>query len=197
MSLNRRALIALALGVLFVLLFCLLGAAAPAGRNKNAGKKPSPPNLHLDMRQVQVSLPDPKFPGKGVPLCYVKAATAAGQSEATGLLGNMTQVSALLYQKGKPEATLDAPRAEGSSLRKTVVVTARGGVVMKSLTQPGTKLTADTVVWYAALNKIVATGHVFYRDGKTGATMTGPVMNADTKLKTVSLSSGVHARMSF
>lgn len=192
MLFNRRTLLAVAL---CCPLFCLSGAAAPIGAKKNSQKMP--PHLRLDTRQVQVSLPDPKFPGKGIPLCYVKAATANGQSETTGLLGNMTQVSALLYQQGKPAATLDAPRAQGSSLRKTVVVTGLGGVVVKSLTQPGTRLTADTVVWYAALNKIVATGHVVYRDGKTGATMTGPVMNADTKLKTVSLTSGVHARMSF
>lgn len=191
MNLNRHVLFALTLCGLLCPLLCLPGASAPAAGKKNASKKPSlPPNLRLDSRQVQVSLPDPKFPGKGVPLCFVKASTASGQSETTGLLGNMTQVSALLYQQGKPAATLDAPRAQGSSLRKTVVVIGMGGVLVKSLTQPGTKLTADKVAWYAALNKIVATGHVFYHDGKTGMEFRGPWLKTDTKLKSVRTGSG-------
>ena len=71
-----------------------------------------------------------------------------------------------------------------------MVITGTGGVVVKSLTQPGTLLQADKVVWYASLNQIVATGHVVYHDGKSGATMTGPAMKSDTKLKTVEIGSG-------
>lgn len=192
MTFNRRTTPVPFSMVLSCLLFCSTGVAAPARKGA-----PSAPSLGASMQGIVVDLPDPKFPGKSVPLCHVRAASATGQSAETGFLGSMTQVSALLYQQGKAAATLTAPRADGNSLRKAVVVTARGGVVVKSLTQAGTKLTADTVVWYAGLNKIVATGHVFYRDGKTGATMTGPVMNADTNLKMVSLASGVHARMPF
>lgn len=147
-----------------------------------------PPALGAAAQGVTFTLPDPKLPGKL--LAEVHARSASGNSVETGFLGSLTGVWARLYQKGIPAATLTAPHAQGSSLKKTVVVTATGGVVVKSLTQPGTKLLADTVVWYAGLNKIVATGHVFYRDGKTGATMTGPTMTADTRLKSLQIMSG-------
>lgn len=193
MPLNRRVLVIIAL---LCPLFCLPGAAVPAAGKKNAQKKPPPINLGGAAQDVTMSVPDPKMPG-GKLLYYLRAVSASGQSEPDGFHGTMTKIWARLYQKGVPSAVLTAPRAQGGSTKKSVVVTGMGGIVMKSLTQPGTILTADTVVWYASLNKIVATGHVFYRDGKTGATLTGPVMNGDTKLKSVSLTSGVHARMSF
>lgn len=146
------------------------------------------PGVEAQGVSPQFTLPDPKLPGKL--LLEIHARSGSGNSVDTGFLGSLTGVWARLYQKGVPAAILTAPRAQGSSLNKTVVVTATGGVVLKSLTQPGTKLLADTVVWYASLNKIVATGHVFYREGKSGATMTGPKLIADTKLKSIQILSG-------
>lgn len=168
---------------LLPLLFCLSVEAAPAKK-----KPPAPLNLGAAAQGVTVNLPDPKLPGKM--MLEVRAREAFGQSADNGFLGRMTHVWARLYQKGVPAAILTAPNVQGSSLKKTIVVTATGGVVIKSLTQPGTKLSADQVVWYASVNKIVATGHVIYHDGKTGATMTGPQALADTNLKTLQIVSG-------
>ena len=62
--------------------------------------------------------------------------------------------------------------------------------MVHSLTQPGTILKADTVVWYATSNKIVATGHVYYHNGQNGGTMTGPRAVGDSRLKTLIIPSG-------
>ncbi len=172
--------------LLLPLLFCLPGYAG-------VPKKPAPKlapasNLGGMAQGVIVNLPDPKLPGKL--LCEIHADSASGQSAANGFLGQMHGVRAKLYQQGRPSATLEAPLAAGSSVGKSVVVTGTGRVTVLSLSQPGTKLIADTVVWYASINKFVATGHVFYRDGKSGATMTGPRLIADTKLKSVQIVSG-------
>jgi hypothetical protein len=148
----------------------------------------SPPSLGGNVQGITVNLPDPKLPGKL--LCEIHADSASGQSAENGFLGQMRSVHARLYQSGRPSATLDAPQATGRSVGKSVVVTGTGRVTVISLSQPGTKLLADTVVWYASINKLQATGHVFYRDGKSGATMTGPRLIADTKLKSVQIFSG-------
>jgi len=143
--------------------------ASLAASASAAQKSPSPVNMGGTAQGVTVNLPDPKLPGKL--LCEIHADSASGQSAANGFLGQMRGVHANLYQSGRPAATLTAPSAEGNSVGKNVVVTGTGRVTVTSLSQPGTKLLADTVVWYASINKIVATGHVFYRDGKSGATM--------------------------
>ena len=136
-----------------------------------------------------MDLPDPKFPGKGVPLLHVRAATATGQSAESGFLGSMTQVSALLYQQGKAAVILTSPLARGDSLRGSVVVTATGGVFARSLLHPGTTLRADKLVWTPSVRtgQIVATGHVVFTDGKTGATISGPRATADTAMKTLTM----------
>ena len=179
--------------LLFCLVLCQTGASAPASAKGSGKKKPDPPtNLGMVGGTVRVDLPDPKFPGKRVPLCHVEAATATGQSAETGFLGSMTRVSALLYQKGKPAATLTAPLARGDSLRGSVVVTATGGVFARSLLHPGTTLRADRLVWTpsARTNQIVATGHVVWTDGKTHGTLRGPRATADTAVKTVVMGPG-------
>jgi len=169
-----------------LLLLALGGAswAAPSGK-KTA---PAPLNLSGVIQMPVVTLPDPKYPGRL--MIEAHARTADGQSAENGFLGNMTGVWARLYQKGIPAAVLTAPHALGNSRKNSVVVTGTGGVVIKSLTQPGTKLTADKVVWYASVDRIVATGHVFYHDGKSGATMSGPWLTADTKLKSIQTGTG-------
>ena len=172
----------------FLLLFPVVCMASLAASASAAQKSPSPVNMGGTAQGVTVNLPDPKLPGKL--LCEIHADSASGQSAANGFLGQMRGVHANLYQSGRPAATLTAPSAEGNSVGKNVVVTGTGRVTVTSLSQPGTKLLADTVVWYASINKIVATGHDFYRDGKSGATMTGPRLIADTKLKSVQIISG-------
>ena len=182
METNQRVLIffsVLFFGGLFLDSVSPLSAAPP----KSAG-----PSLGVVSTGFSFTLPDPKRPGR---LLYeLRAQSANGQSEADGFHGALTSVWARLYQNGIATAILTAPRAQGGSAGKAVVVTGLGGVAVKSLTQPGTTLTADTVVWYASLNKMVATGHVVYHDGKTGATMSGPRMNADTRLKTITIANG-------
>lgn len=188
---RRRAVSALPLTLLACALSCLPGGAAP-GAKKGTNKKTSAPNLGGFGQGTIMDLPDPKFPGKGVPLLHVRAATVTGQSAENGFLGSMTQVSALLYQKGKSAATLTAPLARGDSLRGNVVVTATGGVFIRSLLHPGTTLRADRLVWTpsAPTDQIVATGHVVWTDGKTHGTLRGARATADTAVKTVTMSSG-------
>jgi len=174
------------------LLFCPLGCAQsvsapsrvtkPASVKKTQKNKPAAPvNLGAVVQGVEVNLLDPKQPTRL--LCHIKAATA------TGFLGSMTGVSALLYDKGKPAATLASPLARGSSLRGSVIVTATGGVYVKSLLHPGTTLRADQVVWKPRVNQIVATGHVVFTDGKTHATIKGPQATADTAMQSLTMGS--------
>ena len=193
---GRRAA-ALSLALLSCASLCPPGGAA-SGAKKAQEKNAAPPSLSGIGQGMTLTLPDPKFPGTGKLLYYLRAAAAAGHSAPDGSFqGSMTKLWVRLYQKGVPSAVLTAPQAQGGGTSKAAVITAKGGVVVKSLTEPGTILTADTVVWRSTLNEIVATGHVFYHNSKTGATVTGPVLNADTKLRTWSLTSGVHARMPF
>lgn len=179
---HARRPAASALALLACVALCPPGAAAP-GAKKGEGKKPSaPPNLSAIIQSPTLTIGDPKLPGKL--LAVVKAAGFSGGSGGEGFLGNMTQVHARLYQKGVPAATLDAPRARGSqnSATKNLVVTATGGVVIVSLTEPGTRLTSDTAVWYASLNRIVATGHVVYHKAKQSLTLQTSAMTVDTRL---------------
>ncbi len=178
-----------ALALLACLLFCPPITAAPAAKRGKA-KDAVPPGLSGVIDRPTLTIGDPKLPGKF--LAVVKASGISGSSADQGFLGNMTQVSALLYQQGKPAATLAAPHAHGSrnSATKNVVVIGTGGVVIKSLTEPGTSLTADTMVWYASINKIVATGHAVYHNVKSAIIFRSPTIIADTKLKSVKTGSG-------
>ncbi len=163
-------------------------SAALSAPLKPSPAKDAPPNIGGYMGGFSFTLPDLKRPGK---LLYdLRAVSATGQSAADGFHGTLTSVWAKLFQNGVATAILTAPRAVGGTASKSTVITGTGGVTVKSLTQPGTILTADTVVWYATLNKMVATGHVHYHDGKTGATMTGPRAVGDTRLKTLTISAG-------
>ncbi len=171
---------------------------APAGKNvpaKSVPAKNAPESISGVSTAFSATLPDPKRPGK---LLYeLRGASGNIQSDASGFHGNASSLWARLYQNGFPSAVLTAPRALVKSANKAVTVTGLGGVVVHSLTEPGTKMTADTVVWYAGSNKLVATGHVFYRSGKTGATLTGPRMVADTRVKSISVTGGGHGTATF
>ncbi len=161
---------------------------ALAAPPKSAPAKDKAPAVGVVGSGFSFTLPDPKRPGR---LLYdLRAASATGQSAADGFHGTLTTVWAKLFQNGAATAILTAPRAVGGTASKSTVITGTGGVTVKSLTQAGTILTADTVVWYATLNKMVATGHVYYHDGKTGATMRGPRAVGDSRLKTLTISAG-------
>jgi len=181
---RRRAVSALPLTLLACALSCLPGGAAP-GAKKGTNKKTSAPNLSAVIQSPTLTIGDPKLPGKL--LAVVKAGGFSASSADQTSLGTMTQVHALLYRQGKQAATFDAPRAHitQNSATKNVVAVGTGGVVIVSLTEPGTRLTADVVTWYASLNRIVATGHVIYHNAKTGWDLQAPTMTADTQLRSV------------
>lgn len=187
--------------LIFSSLFFNASSPAPAAPKKDArsGKNVPPKNVPESISGVttafSATLPDPKRLGKM--LYELRGASGNIQSDASGFHGSAASLWGRLYQAGVPSAVLTAPRALVSSANKSVTVTGLGGVVVKSLTEPGTKMTADTVVWYANSNKLVATGHVFYRNGKTGATLTGPRMVADTRVKSIAVTGGGHGTAAF
>lgn len=164
---------------------CRSGVAAPGAKKSPQGGAP-PTNMSGVGQDITLTLPDPKYPGANKPLYYLRAAAADGQLLPDGSFhGTMTKIWARLYQKGLPTAVLTAPQARGGGKKKSIVITGRGGVVVKSLVEAGTLLTADTVVWYVSSSQIVATGHVHYHGGKNGMDYYGPLFNADTKLQSI------------
>ena len=166
---------------------------APAGKNvpgKNVPGNNAPTNISGVSTGFTAALPDPKRPGKH--LYDLHAALLNGSLVNGQINGSLTTVWARLYQNGVPAAVLTAPHAFGKSAGKSVTVTGTGGVAVKSLTEPGTTLSADKMVWHVSQNLLVATGHVVYHNGKNGATLAGPYMTADTRLKKISISGGGH-----
>lgn len=163
----------------------MLSAALPLPAAPKRGAQATPDDLGGYAQGVQVDLPDPKLPGR--PLCHVDASAATGQSAANGFLGTMTRVTATLYRQGRPAAILYAPRAQGSVQGKSTVITGTGGVFIKSLLHPGTTIRSNTMVWKAATNGLVASGHVVFTDGKTHLTIRGPRATADTVMQTVKM----------
>ena len=201
MRTNRRAVFFSV--ALFSAAVCVLGfgVALPAAPPKDAPAGKNVPRKNLDTAlsvgstDFSAALPDPKRPGK---LLYeLRAKSFNGQSVGGQLNGSLTSIWARLYQNGVPGAVLTAPHAQGRSAGKSVIVTGTDGVVVKSLTEPGTEMTADTMAWYANENRIVATGHVFYRNGKDGATMHAPRMEANTGLKTIHVTGGGQGTVAF
>ena len=202
MRTNRRIIFFSACGLLifFWIFSAAFEAARPASakdapRGKNVPPKAAPKNTPAPFSGVTTgftaALPDPKRPGKM--LYELRGKSGFLQSGSSGFHGSAQSVWARLYQSGVSSAILTAPQAQISSAGKSAVtVTGTGGVVVKSLVEPGTQLTADTVVWQAGTNKITATGHVVYKNGKTGATLTGPRMIADTRVKSIYVTGGGH-----
>ena len=173
--------------------FCgvIFAFVAPCVHSRPAAPAPAkaaPPSFGTNSTDVFATLPDPKYPGKLLYALHYKEGSF--QSVGTALQGRLTTVAAKLFQNGGASATLTAPQVLINSVNNVVVVTSTGGVVVHSLTQPGTILKADTIVWYAAQNKMVATGHVYYHNGQNGATMIGPRAVGDTRLKTLTISAG-------
>lgn len=125
-----------------------------------------------------ITLPDSKLPSKPGIVAHVRS--LSGQIVG----GTLHGIYARLYRQGVPSVILTAPTATVAN-SGSLVVTATGGVVAKSLTQPGTTLTADKMVWQAGQGTIIAQGHVFYKDSKSGGTMSGPYAVWDIKTQTL------------
>jgi hypothetical protein len=98
-----------------------------------------------------------------------------------GVIGVMKNVDGILYENGKAADRLKSAIVTADNQKR--MVTASGGVTITSLTQAGTVLTCDSVVWYTAQDKMLGTGHVLLHTG--GFTQSGPSFLADTKMKSV------------
>jgi hypothetical protein len=140
----------------------------------------------------QVLQPDPKRPGKY--LWKLWAREFVIESPSKGVSGTMKGISAVLFQNGAPSATMAAAQAKGNNVQNIIV--ASGGVVVKSLLEPGTILRADSVTWYQQKNQVVAVGHVYYKNGKSGMTIIpSGALTANTSLKTVRSDDGAHIKL--
>lgn len=165
----------------FIGLSAALSAAPPAKDN---------PLSHIGAtgEVIRGSLPDPKTPGKL--LWRFSARSVTGANSTGGLQGTLLGVDATFFQKGVPSARMTAPKVQMDNGKKIVIASGRVKMTALAKTQKGSSLTADRMIWYAAINKVVALGHVFYKNAATGATLECPAMIADTKLETIRSSSG-------
>jgi hypothetical protein len=161
-------------------LACLPSTGSPAAKS---GKIPTnaASNLGVIGQGSYITQPDPKRPGKF--LWKLWAREFIVKSPENSVSGSLIDISATLFSNGVPSATMTAARAEGDNVHNTIIAT--GGILIKSLVEPGTKLQADKIIWYARENKILATGHVFYKNGKSGMTIKCPAIVADTVLKSI------------
>jgi hypothetical protein len=143
-------------------------------------------NLKITNGDTYAVQPDPKHPGKF--LWKMWSSGFVLLNPGSEITVTVKDVSALLYQNQMPAAKMHAPTATYDNNQKTIDAT--GGVVVNSLTEPGTTLRADRVVFYAATSKIVATGHVVYHNAKTQIELHTNELVGDTKLKTLRSDSG-------
>lgn len=162
------------------LLLLTLGGPRPVG----AAPKTPPAssvadNLGVAGQDVTIFQTDPKLPGRFLFKIWARGINGTSQQGTFTATG----VSALLFQKGRPTARLTAPVARADKASQTVIATGR--VHVYSVTQPGTTLEADTVVWHAKTNQVEASGNVVYRNGKQGTTVRGPRFLANTALQTI------------
>ena len=154
------------------------------GFNKNdAG---STGNLRVTNSNIYATQPDSKRPGKFLWKIWASGFTLLNPGDQITV--TVQNVSALLFQTGQAAATLHAPLATYDNIKHTIV--ASGGVMVHSISEPGTTLRADNVVFYAATGKLKATGHVVYHNGKTLMELHTNELDGDTKLKTLSSNSG-------
>lgn len=164
-----------------------LASAKPqktSGFNKNdAG---STGNLKVTNSNIYAVQPDPKRPGKFMWKIWASGFTLLNPGNQITV--TVQDVSALLFQAGQAAATLRAPLATYDNIKHTIV--ASGGVLVRSISEPGTTLRADNVVFYAATGKLKATGHVVYHNGKTLMELHTNELDGDTKLKTLSSNTG-------
>lgn len=143
-------------------------------------------NLKLTNSALYAVLPDPKHPGKLLWKLWASGFTLFNPGNQITV--TVQNVSALIFQAGKPAATLRAPTATYDNTAHTIV--ASGGVFVRSYTEEGTTLRADNVVFNATTGKLLATGHVVYHNGKTQMEVHTNSLNGDARLKTLSSDTG-------
>ncbi len=190
----RRTIASLLIAWITLVLLVLqpfLALAAPTKVINPAG------NIAANASATTLTYSDPKT---GMILWKANAKSMDAQSgqSAGDVVGTMHNVAGVLYQNGQPANSLTAPlvRADQSSR----VVTASGGVILKSLTQQGTVVRCNQIVWHSDTNILVGRGNVVFRKGNF--TQTGPSFQADTKLKAITMpapqdhSAKVHATLS-
>lgn len=183
--------------VLVCVAFLLVGcgeadSGRPARPVKPASAKPAsvkPAQKPARPEPTADNVPKLSLSQKGVTLKWVEHGVLKMSATAREFRGNevtrmgeLIGFSAHLYENGKPATTMTAPRVVADTANR--VVTATGGVVMKSLVRK-TVVKSDWAKWYEKQQKVVGNGGVTIKSDAWTAESAAFV--ADTGLKTVSL----------
>jgi hypothetical protein len=193
---HKRFVRIAAFSIAFIQTVSVIAAASHAKdiRPSNAGKdrtrqpQKNDGGVDIDIShqgRAFVAEPDPKRPGKYLWTLWSGPFSfqAPGGTGISAVQGVVKDVTATFYQNGVASAEMKAPEARGDNVQSAVV--ASGGVTVKSLIDIGTSIRADTVTWYATQNKVVASGHVHYVNGRTKMVIQAPVVVGDTMLRTI------------
>lgn len=129
---------------------------------------------------ITMTFTDPKT-GKLLWTAKVKSIEAQSKTQGNDVSGTLHKVDGVLYQDGKAADTLIAPIVNVDNAKQTVIAT--GGVTVTSLTQANTRLTCDSVTYFAQKGKLIGRGNVVLT--KAGFTQKGPSFAGDVRLKTV------------
>lgn len=160
--------------------------AKPAAARQTVTKPAQKPAKH---ESAPDNMPKLTLSQKGVTLNWVERGVLKMSATAKEFRGNevtrrgeLIGFSAQLYENGKPATTLTAPRVVADTTNR--IVTATGGVVMKSLAR-NTTVKADWAKWYEKKQQIVGNGGV--KISSDAWTAEAAAFVADTGLKTISL----------
>jgi hypothetical protein len=169
-------------------------AAAGAPTAQKPPGPPAPAQIAVSGDEIftDVEDADPAYAGKPKYKMWAHDATGlvAGGKTYTA---DLNDVTAILFDKGLPQARMQAPHAQGDSAAERITATGRATVL--SLAQPGTRLVADTITWFGRKDEVDATGHVYYYDSVHAVTIQAPRLTADTGLKRVSTRGAGSAQM--
>lgn len=189
---GRRRRITVVLAVLAAGGFgCAEKAAKPQGeptRSETPKPEEKPQTLPIagTLRGGEVTL----FDENGVLVAQVKARSGAvGQkSSQGGTAGLLYQSEATLHENGKPVATLTAE--EVTADEKTHIVTGKGNVMARSLTEPGSPtVRADEMVWRPDKNEIRGSGNVLVTR-ENSLNLPGKAFVADTRIRRINMTAG-------
>ena len=170
------------------------GGAAKAVTPKPEEKKPESRPLVGTLLGGEVTL----FDAQGVTVAQVKVPRGAlGRKSSEGGTTSVLNQSggthkskpmATLYEKGKPMATIMAD--EVTADEKTHIVTGKGNVVARSLTEQGSPtVRADTMTWRPDTNEIRGSGNVLItRDNSLH--LPGKAFVADTRIRRIRMTAG-------
>jgi hypothetical protein len=172
-------------------LVCAAAVLAFAGCGPADSGKTTKPVAHTPAKPVIAAATGPKLGliQKGVTLRWVEKGTLRMTATAKEFRGNevtkkgeLIDFSAQLYENGKPATTMTAPKVVADTANR--IVTATGGVVMKSLSRD-TVVKSQWAKWYEKKQKVVGDGGVTVTSDTWRAESAAFV--ADTGLKTLSL----------